>query len=38
LIEEVLEKSLLTNSEKMLQKMLECGEIFENQPGKVKVL
>ncbi len=38
LIEEILEKSALKDSDKVLTKMLECGEIFEYQPGKVKVL
>lgn len=37
-IEEVLEKSSLNETETIIQKMLENGDIFQNQPGKVKVL
>ena len=38
LIEEIIEKSTLENTEKIIEKMLEKGEIFQNQPGKIKVL
>lgn len=38
LIEEVIEKSLLQEVEKILEKMLKEGEIFLNMPGRVKVL
>ena len=38
LIEELMEKSLLNDTEKVLQKMLEKGDIFQNLPGRVKVL
>ncbi len=37
-IEELIEKSPLDNTEKIIQKMLENGDIFQNLPGKVKVL
>ncbi len=38
LIDEVVEKSPLTGTEALLEKMIEGGEIFQNMPGKVKVL
>lgn len=38
LIEEVIEKSTLNDTEKLLQKMLEKGDVFQNLPGRVKVL
>ena len=38
LIESVLEQSPLTDTEQILKRMLENGEIFQNSPGKVKVL
>lgn len=38
LIEDVLEKSMVNDPERILEKMLEKGDIFQNQPGKVKVL
>jgi len=38
LIEEILNKSLLNETEKILEKMLEKGDIFQNLPGRVKVL
>lgn len=38
LIEEVLEKSLFNNTEEIIEKMLERGDIFQNQPGKIKLL
>ncbi len=37
-IEEIIEKSSLEETEKLLEKMLERGEIFEMLPGRVKVL
>ncbi len=38
LIETVIAESTVPDTEKMLEKMLEKGDIFQNQPGKVKVL
>lgn len=38
LIEELLEKSPLKKTEELLEKMLENGNIFQNLPGKVRVL
>jgi len=38
MIEEIIEKSTLDNSEKVIEKMLEAGDIFQIQPGKVKIL
>lgn len=38
LIDDVVEKSPLTGTEALLEKMIEGGEIFQNMPGKVKVL
>jgi RPA family protein len=38
LIEEVIEKSSIDQTEKIIEKMLENGDIFQNHPGKVKVL
>tara|TARA_Y100000310_G_scaffold146139_1_gene145491 strand:- start:353 stop:991 length:639 start_codon:yes stop_codon:yes gene_type:complete len=38
LIEDILEKSLINDSEKIIERMLESGDIFQNMPGKVKVL
>ncbi|PIN73540.1 hypothetical protein COV20_04935 [Candidatus Woesearchaeota archaeon CG10_big_fil_rev_8_21_14_0_10_45_16] len=38
LIEEIIEKSPLQDTEKILEKMMESGEIFQCQPGRVKVL
>jgi RPA family protein len=37
-IEEVIEKSNITNANNLLKKMLESGIVFQNQPGKVKLL
>lgn len=37
-IEEIIEKSSLRNIEKILEKMMEKGDIFQNQPGRVKAL
>lgn len=38
LIEEILEKSLLNETEELLEKMMEKGDIFQISPGKVKIL
>ena len=38
LIEEIIEKSSLQETEQILDKMLETGDIFQNLPGKIKVL
>ena len=38
MIEEIISKSPVNDTEKLLEKMLEGGEIFQNSPGKVKVL
>src|SRR3989344_7464946 len=38
LIEEIIEKSPLEKTEELLEKMLENGDIFQNMPGKVRVL
>ena len=38
LIEEVISTSQINETEKLLEKMLENGDIFQNSPGKVKVL
>ena len=38
LIEEVITKSFLKDAEVWIEKMLQDGEIFQNQPGRVKVL
>ena len=37
-MEEVIEESPLDDTEKWLTKMLERGDIFQNQPGKIKIL
>lgn len=37
-IEEIIEKSKEANTEELINKMMERGDIFQNQPGKVKVL
>ena len=37
-IEEIIEKSPINDTEKVIQKMLENGDIFQNHPGKVKIL
>lgn len=37
-IEEILSKSPLNETEKLLEQMLQKGDIFQNLPGKVKVL
>lgn len=38
MIEDILEKSPLEKTEELIEKMLENGEIFQNMPGKVKLL
>lgn len=38
LIEEIIEKSPLDKTEDIIEKMLQNGDIFQNNPGKVKVL
>lgn len=38
LIEELIEKSPLPETERLIEKLLENGEIFQNAPGKVKTL
>jgi len=37
-IEEIMEKSPLQNTEEIIETMLKNGDIFQNSPGKVKVL
>ncbi len=37
-IEEIIEKSPLQNTEEIIETMLKNGDIFQNNPGKVKVL
>ena len=37
-IEDVLEKSSLNDTEKIMEKMMEKGEIFQIAPGRIKVL
>jgi len=37
-IEELVEKSSLDKTEEILQKMIEEGDLFQNLPGKVKIL
>jgi len=38
LIEEIIEKSPLEKTEELIEKMLKNGDIFQNSPGKVKIL
>ena len=38
ILEELLEKSPLSNTEKIVQEMMQRGEIFQLSPGKVKLL
>lgn len=38
MIEEVKEKSTLNNTGELIEKMLKNGEIFQNLPGRIKVL
>ena len=38
LIEEVIENSEIDQTEKLIEKMLENGDIFQNLPGKIKIL
>lgn len=37
-IEEIIEKSPLEKTEEIIEKMLENGDIFQNTPGKVRLL
>ena len=37
-MEEIIKASPLTNTEAMIHQLLERGDIFQNQPGRVKVL
>jgi len=37
-IEEIIEKSPLKKTEELIEKMLENGDIFQNMPGKVRLL
>jgi RPA family protein len=37
-LEEIIRESQFSNTEEILQKMMENGDIFQNLPGKVKVL
>ena len=37
-LEVVIYESVFQNTEELLQKMMETGDIFQNMPGKVKVL
>lgn len=38
MIEEIIEKSPIDKTEELIEKMLENGDIFQNMPGKVKLL
>ena len=38
MIEELISKSILNDTEQLIEKMLENGDIYQNLPGKVKVL
>lgn len=38
LIEELIKKSPLEKTEELIEKMLENGDLFQNMPGKVKLL
>jgi len=37
-IEQVIQESTIENTEEIIEKLLEKGDIFQNSPGKVKVL
>jgi RPA family protein len=37
-VDEILDRSPLNNTEELIRKMIENGELFQNQPGRVKVL
>ncbi len=37
-LESIIAESQFSNTEELLQKMMETGDIFQNLPGKVKVL
>ena len=38
IVEDLIEKSQLKNIEVLLKKMIEKGDLFQNLPGKVKIL
>lgn len=38
MIEEIIEKSPLEKTEELIEKMLENGDVFQNSPGKVRLL
>ena len=38
MIEEIIERSPLEKTEELIEKMLENGDIFQNMPGKVRLL
>jgi RPA family protein len=38
MIEEIISNSEINDTEELLEKMLERGDVFQNSPGKVKVL
>ena len=38
MIEELISKSMLNDTEQLIEKMLENGDIYQNLPGKIKVL
>ncbi len=38
MIEEIIEKSPLEKTEELIEKMLENGDIFQNTPGRVRLL
>lgn len=38
LIEQILQQSPIENAEKIISKMLESGDAFQNLPGRIKVL
>ncbi|MBT3298663.1 hypothetical protein HN385_07060 [archaeon] len=38
MIEDIIEKSNIEGSEKIIKNMIETGEIYQNLPGKVKIL
>ena len=38
MIEKIIEQSPLNDTENIIERMLEKGDIFQNQPGKIKLL
>ncbi|MBT4604471.1 OB-fold nucleic acid binding domain-containing protein [archaeon] len=38
LIELLLQKTNIQNAQKMIDKMIESGDVFQNAPGKIKIL